>query len=233
MHKYWKKLILSLFLTSEFSCDTIKNKCKNFFVKNIKFVCQKLQILALYSERTFERGVQVSKKQIASAKLERDYGLYFSNLQRFCLVKLKNHDQADDLVQECFYILYERYMKDEDIKNVAGFLYKIADNLIKAQWRENQRAEKTVQIEDVADIIPARTDEYSDIDYDVLAEKLLQTLNENEKELYKLKYIDNKAIDEISAELCMNYQAVAKRLSRLRQKVKDLITEYFEGDDDS
>lgn len=189
--------------------------------------------MTLYNERRLERGVQVSKKQIANAKLERDYGLYFANLQRFCLVKLKNQDQADDLVQECFYILYEHYMKDEDIKNVAGFLYKIADNLIKAQWRENQKAEKMVQIDEVSDIIPARTDEYSDIDYDLLAERLLKTLSENERELYKLKYIDNKSLDEISTELCMNYQATAKRLSRLRQKVKDLITEYFEGDDDS
>ncbi len=177
--------------------------------------------------------MQVSKKQIANEKLERDYSLYFSNLQRFCMVKLKNSEQADDCVQECFYILYQRYMKDEDIKNVAGFLYKIADNLIKTQWRENQKKETMVQIDSLSDVIPAKTDEYSDTDYDLLAEKLLRTLNEKERELYKLKYIDNKSLDEISTELCMNYQAVAKRLSRLRQKVKDLITDYFEGDDDS
>ena len=174
----------------------------------------------------------MGKKQIANEKLERDYGMYFSNLQRFCMVKLKNQEQADDCVQECFYILYQRYMKDEDIKNVAGFLYKIADNLIKAQWRENQKAETRVQIDTLSDVIPAKTDEYSDIDYDLLAERLLLTLNEKEKELYKLKYIDNKSLEEISTELCMNYQAVAKRLSRLRQKVKDLITEHFEGVDD-
>lgn len=173
----------------------------------------------------------MSKKQTANARLERDYNLYFSNLQRFCMIKLKNREQTDDCVQECFYILYQHYMKDEDIKNVAGFLYKVADNLIKTQWRENQKAEKTVQIDALPDTIPAKTDEYSDLDYDLLAEKLLQTLNENEKELYKLKYIDNKSLDEISTELCVNYQAVAKRLSRLRQKVKDLITEHFEGDD--
>lgn len=148
------------------------------------------------------------------------------------MVKLKNQEQAEDCVQQSFLILYEHYMKGEDIKNVAGFLYKIADNLIKTQWRENQRAEKTVQIETLSDIIPSNRDEYSDTDYDALAEKLLQTLSDNEKELYKLKYIDNKSIEEISEELKINYQAVAKRLSRLRQKVKELITEYFEGVDD-
>lgn len=190
-----------------------------------------MKVLTLYNRRTSERGVQVSKKQIANTKLERDYNLYFSNLQRFCMVKLKNQEQADDCVQECFYILYQHYMKDEDIKNVAGFLYKVADNLIKAQWRENQKAENIVQIEAISDAIPAKADEYSDLDYDSLAEKLLRTLSESEKELYKLKYIENKSLDEISRELNMTYQAVAKRLSRLRQKVKELITDHFEGDD--
>lgn len=174
----------------------------------------------------------MSKKQIANEKLERDYNLYYINLQRFCMVKLKNQEQADDCVQECFFILYQHYMKDEDIKNVAGFLYKIADNLIKVQWRENQKAETVIQIDSLSDTIPAKTDEYSDLDYDLLAEKLLLTLNEKEKELYKLKYIDNKSLEEISTELNMTYQATAKRLSRLRQKVKDLITEHFKGDDD-
>lgn len=172
------------------------------------------------------------KKQTANEKLRQDYNHYFINLQRFCMVKLKNKEQADDCVQESFFILYEHYMKGEDIKNVAGFLYKTADNLIKTQWRENQRAEKTVQIEAVSDIIPTKEDEYSDTDYDAIAEKLLQTLSESDKELYRLKYIENKSIDEISKELIINYQAVAKRLSRLRQRVKEMITEYFEGVDD-
>lgn len=175
--------------------------------------------------------MQVSKKQIANAKLERDYNLYFCNLQRFCMVKLKNQEQADDCVQECFYILYQHYMKNEDVKNVAGFLYKIADNLIKTQWRENQKAEAVIQIDSLSDTIPSKADEYGDLDYDMLAERLLRNLNDKEKELYKLKYIDGKSLEEIAAQQNMTYQAVAKRLSRLRQKVKELITEHFEGDE--
>ncbi len=174
----------------------------------------------------------MSKKQIANEKLERDYNLYYINLHRFCMCKLKNREQADDCVQESFFILYQHYMKNEEIKNVAGFLYKIADNLIKTQWRENQKAEAFVQIDSLSDTIPAKDEGYNDLDYDLLAEKLLLLLNEKEKELYKLKYIENKSLEEIATELNMKYQAVAKRLSRLRQKVKELITERFEGDDD-
>ncbi len=174
----------------------------------------------------------MSIKQTANEKLDRDYRLYYTNLLRFCNVKLKNQEQADDCVQECFYILYEHYMKNEDIKNVLGFLYKVADNLIKAQWRENQKAENVVQIDSIADTVPAKDDKYSDIDYDLLAEQLLQALNESEKELYKLKYIEHKSIKQIAKELNTSFDAVAKRLSRLRQKIKEHITEHFKGGDD-
>ena len=173
----------------------------------------------------------MSKKQTANEKIERDYNLYYANLQRFCYVKLKNQEQADDCVQECFFVLYEHYMRDEDIKNTAGFLYKVADNLIKAQWRENQASERNVQIDSIAETVPSTEDKYSNIDYDLLAKQLLILLTDSEKELYKLKYVDNKSIKEISTELNLSFTAVAKRLSRLRQKVKDMITEHFEGGD--
>lgn len=173
----------------------------------------------------------MSKKQIANEKLERDYNLYYINLQRFCKMKLKNEEQADDCVQESFYILYKHYIKNEEIKNVAGFLYKIADNLIKAQWRENQKAENVIRIDSVAETLAVKEDAYSDLDYDSLAEKLVLTLNENERQLYKLKYIENKSIKEISRELNLSFDVIAKRLSRLRQKVKEQIKEQFEGGD--
>lgn len=174
----------------------------------------------------------MSIKQTANEKLDRDYRLYYTNLHRFCNVKLKNPEQADDCAQECFYILYQHYMKNEDIKNVLGFLYKIADNLIKAQWRENQKAENIVQLDSISDTVPAKEDKYSDTDYDLLAEQLLQSLNESEKELYRLKYIEHKSIKQIAEELNTSFDAVAKRLSRLRQKIKEHITEHFKGGDD-
>ena len=174
----------------------------------------------------------MSNKRIATEKLDRDYKLYYSNLQLFCNLKLKNQDQADDCVQECFLILYKHYIKNEDIKNVAAFLYKIADNLIKAQWRQNQKAENIIQIDTLSETLAVEeTTDYSNIDYDLLAEKMLSELNDKERELYKLKYIDNKSIKEIAEELNSSFEAIAKRLSRLRLKVKALINEQFEGGD--
>ncbi len=175
-------------------------------------------------------------KQIANEKLENAYKLYYNNLHRFCLLRLKNQEQAEDCVQESFYILYKHYLKNEEIINVGGFLYKIADNLIKTQWRENKKAESIVQLDSIADSLAdsqlmEELNDFSDIDYDNMAENLISELTEKEKELYKLKYVENKSIKEIADELNSSFDAIAKRLSRLRQKVKDIITQQFEGGD--
>lgn len=148
------------------------------------------------------------------------------------MLKLKNQDQTDDCVQECFYILYKHYLKNEDIKNVAGFLYKVADNLIKAQWRENKKQENIVPIDTLVDTLATEDiTDYSNLDYDSLAEILVSELNEKEQAIYKLKYIENKSIKEIAEELNLSFDVVAKRLSRLRQKVKEIIKIQFEGGD--
>ena len=85
------------------------------------------------------------------------------------------------------------------------------------------QAENALITEDITD--------YSDFDYDLLAEKLVSEFNVNEQEIYKLKYIENKTIKEIGEELNLSFDVVAKRLSRLRQKVKEIIKIQFEGGD--
>lgn len=174
----------------------------------------------------------MSKKEIANKKLERDYELYYINLHRFCKLKLKNQEQADDCVQESFYILYKHYIKNEEIKNVAGFLYKIANNLIKEQWRENQKAQNVISIDSIAEIVPAEENTCGELDYDLLAENLVLMLNENERIIYKLKYVENMSIKEIAEKLGLSFDVTAKRLSRLRQKIKDEIKKQFEGGDE-
>jgi DNA-directed RNA polymerase specialized sigma24 family protein len=40
--------------------------------------------------------------------------------------------------------------------------------------------------------------------------------------IYKLKYIEDKSIKQISEETGLSFEAVAKRISRLRNKLKEI-----------
>jgi len=166
----------------------------------------------------------------ANEKLDSAYKQYYKTLYHFCCLKLKNEEQTEDCVQESFCVLYEHLLKGEEIKNVGGFLYKIANNLVKVQWRKNQKEQNILQWDSMAEIlISEQIIIQQNVDYDELAKKLISTLDEKEIELYKKKYIEAKSIKEISEELEISSPAVAKRLSRLRKKIKDLISIEFEG----
>ena len=113
-------------------------------------------------------------------------------------------------------------MKDEEIHNIKLYLYKIADNLIKSEWRKNKKNEDVVDIDSLAEVLTVSSSDFEKIDFDELIEKFSSSLNENEYMIYKLKYIEDKSIKQISEETGLSFEAVAKRISRLRNKLKEM-----------
>ncbi len=174
----------------------------------------------------------MQNKKRADETLREAYNTYFDKIARFCNIKLKNRNEAEDCVQECFMIFYKRVLQGEEIKNTGAFLYKIADNLIKTQWRQDKKTNTIVSLDELSETLAAtEIIDFSYIDFDLYAEKIIRILDEKEQLIYKMKYTDGKSIAEISRELNISFDAAAKRLSRLRQKVKDLITEEMKGED--
>ena len=174
----------------------------------------------------------MKNKKRADELLRQSYDTYYEKIARFCNIKLKNRNEAEDCVQECFMVYYKRILRGEEIGNTGAFLYKIADNLVKTQWRQDKKANNIIPLDDLAENLA--TDEvydYSNIDYDSCAEKIIKILDEKERNLYDLKYNQGKSIAEIAEELNISFDAAAKRLSRLRQKVKAMVEEELKGED--
>ena len=129
-------------------------------------------------------------------------------------------------------VYYKRILSGEEIVNTGAFLYKIADNLIKTQWRQDKKANDVISLDEVAETLATDdVNNYSDIDYDALAEKIIEILDEKEQNLYRLKYTEQKSIAEIAKKLNISFDAAAKRLSRLRQKVKEMVEKEMKGED--
>lgn len=164
--------------------------------------------------------------------LRQAYDTYSEKIARFCNIKLKNRVEAEDCVQECFTVYYKRVLRGEEIENTGAFLYKIADNLIKAQWRQDKKANNIVPLEDLAETLASsEIVDCSHIDFDACAEKIVSVLDEKEQKLYRMKYVERKSIAEIAEELNISFDATAKRLSRLRQKVREMVAEEMKGED--
>lgn len=184
------------------------------------------------SRKAFQRMIKLQNKKRADELLRQSYDTYYEKIARFCNIKLKNRNEAEDCVQECFMVYYKQILNGEEIENTGAFLYKIADNLIKTQWRQDKKANNIISLDEVAEILATNEVlDYSNIDYDSCAERIIKILDEKERLLYQLKYTEQKSIAEIAEELNISFDATAKRLSRLRQKVKAMVEEEMKGED--
>lgn len=170
----------------------------------------------------------MGEKKKAKEQLVKSYNLHYKALYRFCNARLKNEYQAEDCVQESFLVLYKKYLQNEKIENEKLFLYKVADNLIKAQWRKNLKDEKIIDIDSLAEVMVVGTEIFERMDFEEFSEKLASVLNETDLLIYRLKYIEDNTIKEIAEKTALSFEAVAKRLSRLREKLKEEFLEKGE-----
>ncbi len=173
----------------------------------------------------------MSNKKQVDEEFKLVYDTYFENINRFCNVKLKNRNEAQDCIQECFTVYYKRLLQGEKIENPGAYLYKIADNIVNSQFRRDKKQMNFVDINDLREeLYVENMPDYSNLDYDMVAEKIIKELNTKEKELYELRYINKKSLEEISQTLNISFTAVAQRLFRLREKVKKIVNEEMKGD---
>lgn len=169
----------------------------------------------------------------ANEVLKNCYAQYSDGLLRYCTLKLGRQEDADDCVQECFFVLYKHLLKGENIQNAGAFLYTTAKNLLKAQWRKDQKARNNLPLDELADSLAAAEESFADaeIDYDRCAAELVSALTAPEQELYRLRYMEQKSLAVISDELGINFYAAAMRLSRVRAKIKELAADWLKEEE--
>ncbi len=159
------------------------------------------------------------------------YEKYYQSIFKYCRVRLGEFSEhAEDCVQDAFVVLQRKLNEGETVEQPRAFLYRTADNFVKRTVEHYSKERKrTVELTE-AENAPAPPIISDDFDYDEFARILIATLSEQEQELYILKYVQQKSLKEIAKILNIQPTAVAKRVSRLRQRIKDLIYEqnFFE-----
>lgn len=166
---------------------------------------------------------QKSKKALEE-QFTQIYNQYKSSIYKFCLVKLNGDNSgAEDCMQNVFMTFYKKLKNNEEITNPRAYLYKIANNYIMKHIKINAKDNSTVlPLDDYTDkVVDNQSDIDSKLDYQLLNERLNKLLTPNEQQLLRLKYIDDLTIEQVAKVLNVNKQTVAKRLQRLRDKIKN------------
>lgn len=160
---------------------------------------------------------------------------YYKDIYSYCLSNLNcNEDDASEVTQKVFLLFQEKCEGLED-GNIRGWLYRVAKNKIKEQFREVKKEELYVPLEE--DMLSMDEDEayrtldeafnLKDEEIEKYKDIVLKTLTKKEQELYRKIYIEKKKHKEIAEELNITENAVSVRAYRLNNKIKTTVKLMF------
>lgn len=165
----------------------------------------------------------IAEYQVSSNSrcLEELYLRYHLKVRKYCHTILKDKETAGDMMQDTFIKVSSHLPKLKNASTFVGWLFQIARNLcldhIKRQSKTKAaRIEETLDLADeIIDLEDLEAKEFQI----TLMEILINELNEQDKKMLKLKYVDKISIKGIQAEFELSESAVKMRLARARKKV--------------
>ena len=141
------------------------------------------------------------------------YKEYSGRLYRFAFGYLKSREEAEELVQEVFTIIWE---KRKDLKaelSFRSFLFTISFNIIRKHFRTRAHLNEFLKIQDPSDADSTTGD---DLVFQSLLDhirKLVDRLPERRREIFLKSRFEGRTIQEIANELNISHKTVENQLT--------------------
>lgn len=161
---------------------------------------------------------------------------YQNRIHNFIYRYTQNHMDCEDLVQETFLRVFRCRNSYERIAKFSTWLYTIAGNLVKSQYKKNKRMQM-VSItghdehdqEYEIDVVDTREKPDSEVDNRLLVnyiEKALDRIPLEFKELIILRDIQNLTYEEIMQITDLPMGTVKSRINRGRVRLQGMINSF-------
>lgn len=144
---------------------------------------------------------------------ERAVEEYGNSLYRLCTVMLRNREDAQDAVQECFLRYITKAPDFSDSEHEKAWLIRVATNICKDMLR-HRRHESFLSLDEIRNLGTGEDNAQ------ILG--LLVSLEEKYRIIIHLHYVEGYRTDELSAMLGISSAAVRKRLQRGRDMLREL-----------
>ncbi len=160
--------------------------------------------------------------------------LYYDDVYHLCLSRLKREADAADVTQEVFLFFQENYNELED-DFIKAWLFAVANNKIKEQFRHIAKREKELIFGTVSDTQTStellyemeEDNKITDEEIEEKKQSILSSLTEKELELFEMVYTKHMEYAELAKALDISEHAVRSRVYRLRVKIKERASFMF------
>ena len=131
----------------------------------------------------------------------------YDKIYRFCYLRVKHRETAEDLTQETF-LRFLEHPQYHSIDKTLQLLYTIAGNLCKDQYKKKTELELT-------DTDPSDEDIEDNVLSKFSLRQALDKLEETDREIILLRYINEVPINVIGKIYNMSRFAVNRRIKRI------------------
>lgn len=154
---------------------------------------------------------------------------YHKRIIKYLYYSVGNIEDAKDLTQEVFVIVYNRIDDLQNHDNIGGFIYQTA-KYVAAIFRRKTFKKTSMETSIDEKFLSNYTDVYDELQshYDkkinenCYIDNIFKKLSKEKQLLYKLYYIDNRNYKEIAKMLGVNEATLRMRYVRLRRQIKKL-----------
>ena len=162
--------------------------------------------------------------------LEKCIQKFGKDVYSFCIYTTRNKEDADDLYQRTFLVVFEKDEIDFD-HNPKSYIITIAANLWRNEWRKSLWRKKK------AGIIPFENEDLANLSDDKESTEDMLIRDEEQNRIRKLVgelpeklrivtlmyYMEDMSVDEIASALGIPPGTVKSRMHKAKQKLKESI----------
>lgn len=153
------------------------------------------------------------------------YDQYYNQIYSWSIKKTNNKEDAEDLTNSIFLAVFEYFNKDIKVEKLENLIWKIAYNIWSTKAKNYIKEKDNIEFNEEYQI--SRNEEMLD---KVIYREIINNLNNigltpNEEKTFKMYYINDLSIKEISARLSTTESNVKFYLYNSRKKKKE---RYYE-----
>jgi RNA polymerase sigma-70 factor, ECF subfamily len=158
-----------------------------------------------------------------SALIEEAYTNYADAIFRHCYFRLFQREKAKELMQETFLKALQYLQKGNTVENLRAFLYTTANHLIIDFVRKKSETSLDALLEDGFDPTGAGdTGAEASLEHQQM-QKILSSLERDERQLITMRYIDELKPQEMANILNLSPNVISVRLHRAMLQLKKLL----------
>lgn len=152
------------------------------------------------------------------------YHRYFQRIYNFVYVRLRNHAEAEEIVQETFLAVFRSFDNYRGQSSLLSWIYGIAKNTTNNSLRRAKSQAERIELADKEDLLPRSTlgtatpEQEFDLTRfrDVLSIRL-EEVADWQAEIFEMRHFENLSIPEISARTERSSDAVRSSLYRVKR----------------